>query len=145
MSEVQRICPQCSEPGPLTARYCPHCGADSQAALPVPSSTLPAVLTKAALPLLAGAASLVLRAGWKLWQSRLAAELQLAIEAKRRIQQYKGRQWKAEFMRLMYPACKAANAKGFGDLVRRLTKSPWGNTAWKADSQLRRLVEELTN
>lgn len=74
MSEVQRICPQCSEPGPLTARYCPHCGADSQGALPAPSSTLPAVLTKAALPILAGAASLVLRAGWKLWQSRLAAD-----------------------------------------------------------------------
>lgn len=73
MSEVQRICPQCSEPGPLTARYCPHCGADSQAALPAPRSNLPAVLTKAALPLLAGAASLALRAGWKLLQSRATA------------------------------------------------------------------------
>lgn len=75
MSEVQRICPQCGEPGPLTARYCPHCGTDSQAALPVPSSTLPAMLTKAALPLLAGAASLALRAGWKLLQSRMAANV----------------------------------------------------------------------
>lgn len=73
MSEVQRICPQCREPGPLTARYCPHCGADSQAALPTPRSNLPAVLTKAALPILAGAASLALRAGWKLLQSRTAA------------------------------------------------------------------------
>lgn len=73
MSEVQRICPECGEPGPLTARYCPHCGADSQAALPAPRATLPAVLTKAALPLLAGAASLALRAGWKLLQSRMAA------------------------------------------------------------------------
>lgn len=75
MSEVQRICPQCGEPGPLQARYCPHCGADSQAALPVPRANLPAVLTKAALPLLAGAASLVLRAGWKLLQSRMAANV----------------------------------------------------------------------
>lgn len=75
MSEVQRICPQCGEPGPLTARYCPHCGADSQAALPAPRSNLPAVLTKAALPILAGAASLALRAGWKLLQSRMAANV----------------------------------------------------------------------
>lgn len=75
MSEVQRICPHCGEPGPLTARYCPHCGTDSQAALPAPTSNLPAVLTKAALPLLAGAVSLALRAGWKLLQSRMAADV----------------------------------------------------------------------
>lgn len=79
MSEVQRICPHCGEPGPLTARYCPHCGTDSQAALPAPTSTLPAVLTKAALPLLAGAVSLALRAGWKLLQSRMATDVTATV------------------------------------------------------------------
>ncbi|MCE7990163.1 MAG: zinc ribbon domain-containing protein [Caldilinea sp. CFX5] len=73
MSEVQRICPQCGEAGPLTARYCLHCGADSQAALPAPQSSFPLALTKAALPILAGAASLALRAAWKLLQSRMTA------------------------------------------------------------------------
>lgn len=73
MSEVQRICPHCGEAGPLTARYCPHCGADSQAALPAPQTNFPLALTKAALPILAGAASLALRAAWKLLQSRMTA------------------------------------------------------------------------
>ena len=73
MSEVQRICPHCGEAGPLAARYCPHCGADSQAALPAPQSNFPLALTKAALPILAGAASLALRAAWKLLQSRMTA------------------------------------------------------------------------
>ncbi len=72
MSNVQRICPTCGEAGPLTARYCPHCGSDSQEALPMQRAQLPITLRKAALPILAGAASLVLRAGWKLLQSRLA-------------------------------------------------------------------------
>ncbi len=75
MSEVQRICPHCGEAGPLAARYCPHCGADSQAALPAPQSTFPLALTKAALPILAGAASLALRAAWKLLQSRMTANV----------------------------------------------------------------------
>lgn len=73
MSEVQRICPHCGEAGPLAARYCPHCGADSGAALPAPQSSFPLALTKAALPILAGAASLALRAAWKLLQSRMTA------------------------------------------------------------------------
>lgn len=75
MSNIQRICEQCGESGPLEARYCPHCGHDSQgyhAALPVPRKQLPIALSKAALPILAGAASLVLRAAWKLVQQRLA-------------------------------------------------------------------------
>ena len=58
-------------------------------------------------------------------QARLVDELRMAVEAKRHVQSYKGRQWKAEFMRLMYPQCKAANAKGFDDLVKRLTQGPW--------------------
>ncbi|MEZ4728041.1 MAG: zinc ribbon domain-containing protein [Caldilineaceae bacterium] len=73
MSEVQRICPECGEAGPLDTRYCPHCGADREAALPVQRSNLPLVLSKAALPILAGAASLALRIGWKVLQSRMTS------------------------------------------------------------------------
>ena len=76
MNNIQRICEKCGEGGALDARYCPHCGYDSQgiggAALPAPRLQLPVALGKAALPLLAGAASLALRAGWKLLQRRLA-------------------------------------------------------------------------
>jgi hypothetical protein len=82
MSEVKRICPQCGEPGPLAARYCPHCGNDSQAALPAPQSTLPLALGKAALPILVGAASLALRAGWKLLQSQMAARVTETLTGK---------------------------------------------------------------
>lgn len=76
-------------------------------------------------------------------QMRLAAEIELAIEAKRRVQTYKGRHWKAEFMRLMYPRCKAANAKGFDDLIKRLTQGPWGDSTLKADKHFARLLAEL--
>lgn len=76
MNNIQRICEKCGEGGPLDARYCPHCGHDSQgvggAALPAQRLQLPMALGKAALPILAGAASLALRAGWKLLQRRLA-------------------------------------------------------------------------
>jgi len=75
---------------------------------------------------------------------RLIAELRMAVQAKRSIQRYKGKQWKAEFMRLMYPECKAQNAKGFGDLIRRITKGPWGCPDWKAHNELSRLIRELT-
>ncbi|MEZ4861048.1 MAG: zinc ribbon domain-containing protein [Caldilineaceae bacterium] len=71
MSEVQRICTQCGQAGPLNARYCAHCGYDTEGALPVQRQNLPAVVVRAALPILAGAASLALRAGWKLLQNRL--------------------------------------------------------------------------
>jgi two-component system response regulator HydG len=76
-------------------------------------------------------------------RARLLAEIELAIEGKRRVQVYKGRQWKAEFMRLMYPYCKAANAKGFDDLIKRLTQGPWGYPHSKKDRQLTRFLEEL--
>lgn len=74
---------------------------------------------------------------------RLTTELQLYLEAKRTIQRYKGRQWKAEFMRLMYPACKASSAKGFNDLIRRVTKSPWGDPSWMTERDLRHLIDDL--
>jgi DNA-binding NtrC family response regulator len=76
-------------------------------------------------------------------EARLCAELELALAAKRRVQAYKGGQWKAEFMRLMYPRCKAANAKGFDDLIRRLTQGPWGNPDWHNDPALASMIEQL--
>jgi len=76
-------------------------------------------------------------------QERLLHELTMAVEAKRRIKVYKGNQWKAEFMRLMYPECMAANAKGFNDLIRRLTKGPWGDSSLAKNKELRQLFEEL--
>jgi len=74
---------------------------------------------------------------------RILSELELALSVKRHVQEYKGRHWKAEFMRLLYPHCKAANAKGFDDLLRRLTQGPWGDPAYQDDRDLRRLVAEL--
>lgn len=76
-------------------------------------------------------------------RARLVAELRLALEARQRVQAYKGNHWKAEFMRLMYPDCKAANAKGFDDLLKRLTQGPWGHTRWNDDSELAELIEAL--
>ena len=67
----------------------------------------------------------------------------MALAVKRHIQQYKGSQWKAEFMRLMYPECKAANAKGFNDLIRRLTNGPWGLPRWVEDKDVAQLLNEL--
>jgi DNA-binding NtrC family response regulator len=76
-------------------------------------------------------------------QERLLAELRMATEARERVQRYKGAHWKAEFMRLMYPECKARNAKGFNDLVRRLTKGPWGSAHLEGVEEARRLLREL--
>ncbi len=73
MSEITRICASCGEASPLEARYCPHCGYDTAGAPPAPTSTLtlPMTLSKAALPVLAGVASLAARVAWKLIQQRL--------------------------------------------------------------------------
>ncbi len=76
-------------------------------------------------------------------RQRLLAELRLAVEAKRAISAYKGRQWKAEFMRLVYPHCKAQNAKGFSDLIKRLTKGPWGEPRTTDDPEMAKLIAEL--
>jgi hypothetical protein len=74
MSEVRRICAHCGEAVPLEGRYCARCGYDFDTALPVQSGNLPMVLGKAALPMLVGAAGLMLRAGWKLAQSQWAKD-----------------------------------------------------------------------
>jgi DNA-binding NtrC family response regulator len=75
--------------------------------------------------------------------ARLAAELRMAVEARAHVQEYKGSQWRAEFMRMMYPECKAANAKGFDDLIKRLTQGPWGCPSWQQHSELAALIEKL--
>jgi hypothetical protein len=72
MSNLQRVCVQCGEGNPVESRYCARCGYDSQSALPTVRSNLPEVIGRAALPVLVGAAGLVVRAGWKLLQNRLA-------------------------------------------------------------------------
>ena len=72
MSNITRICPQCGHGNDMDAQYCAQCGYDTQANLPVPQPrTLPAVIGKAAVPVLVGAASLAISAGWKLVQSML--------------------------------------------------------------------------
>jgi rubredoxin len=72
MSDVQRICPQCGGASPLQAQHCPHCGYDFQAGLPIErANALPATLSKAAVPVLLGAASLALRVGWKMLQGHM--------------------------------------------------------------------------
>ena len=72
MSDVQRICARCGHSNPLDSRYCAHCGDDSRANLPAAQSSLPMVIGRAALPVLATAAGLALRVGWRLLQHRLA-------------------------------------------------------------------------
>ena len=53
MTELSRICPQCGKSFPLEARHCSHCGYDMDATLPAVPSTLPALVGKAAVPILA--------------------------------------------------------------------------------------------
>ncbi len=53
------------------ARYCARCGYDSQSALPVLRTSLPAVIGQAALPVLIGVAGWAVRTGWRLLQSRI--------------------------------------------------------------------------
>lgn len=77
--------------------------------------------------------------------ARLLAELRFALEVRRRVQEYKGNQWKAEFMRLLYPDCKAANAKGFDDLIKRLTQGPWGCPRWQECPEMASLIGKLRN
>lgn len=104
------------------------------------SVTLPSSGQPAAIP-----ESVSLPASPASWErERLLSELKLAIQAKRHVQSYKGGQWKAEFMRLMYPECKAANAKGFDDLIKRLTQGPWGSPKLRDDADITRLLDELS-
>jgi len=72
MSNVQRVCVQCGQGNPIEARYCAHCGYDSQSALPAPRTSLPVAIGRAALPVLVGAAGVAMRIGWQLLQNRLS-------------------------------------------------------------------------
>jgi two-component system, NtrC family, nitrogen regulation response regulator NtrX len=76
-------------------------------------------------------------------RQRLLDELRLAVNVKRQVQKYKGRAWRAEFMRVLYPECKAPSAKGLSDLIRRLTKGPWGASDLRSDSEAAALLNEL--
>lgn len=71
MSEISRICPQCGQAFSLEARHCSHCGYDMDASLPAPQGALPALVGKAAAPVLLGAASLAVSVGWRLLQNML--------------------------------------------------------------------------
>ncbi len=74
---------------------------------------------------------------------RIKTELEILHEAKKQIIKYKGRHWKAEFMRKLFPLSKAQNAKGFNDLVKRLTKGPWGLSEIDKHPELKKLFTEL--
>lgn len=76
-------------------------------------------------------------------KTRIRTELEMCLKAKSLVQTYKGTRWRAEFMRLMYPQCRASNAKGLSDLVKRLTQGPWGYPRWEDDVELRDLINEL--
>ena len=71
MSDVSKICPQCGSSNTLDARYCARCGCDTQSSLPALQNNLPLVLSKAAVPVLAGAVGLAASIGWKLLQGLL--------------------------------------------------------------------------
>jgi hypothetical protein len=80
MSEITRICAHCGKSSPLDAQFCPHCGYDIQGGLPASrASQLPLAIGKAALPVLAGVAGLIMRAGWKLLKERLHHTVTQAI------------------------------------------------------------------
>ena len=71
MNHIKRICPHCGEGTSLDARFCDRCGADQQGELPLQRRSLPASVGRAALPVLAGVATLALRTGWKLLSNHL--------------------------------------------------------------------------
>jgi hypothetical protein len=79
MSDIQRICPQCNTSTPLDIRFCPSCGYDNLAELPMRQSSLPATVGKAAVPVLVGVATLAVRAGWRLLSSRLTAPTPIQV------------------------------------------------------------------
>ena len=76
-------------------------------------------------------------------RERLLRELRLAAEVKERAKAKKGNQWRAEFMRQLYPHYKAQNAKGVRDVLKRFQAGPWGDPNWEQDSELARLIRSL--
>lgn len=89
MAKLSRVCPHCAKHGDLDSAYCAHCGKSTSVNTPQENSpqktahnfdglNFPIQLRKAALPILAGAAGLVVRAGWKLLQSKTARDVALS-------------------------------------------------------------------
>ena len=80
MSTVHRICASCGKDVPLQAQHCPHCGYDTQAGLPVKSSSLPMVVGTAAVPMLVTAGTLAARLLWKLLRERSLPTATLKVQ-----------------------------------------------------------------
>ena len=80
LAQVHRICAACGKDSPLEAQYCPHCGQDSYAGLPMrQGSSLPMVVTKAAWPVLATAGTLAARVIWKLLRERILSAANITV------------------------------------------------------------------
>ncbi len=88
MAKLSRVCPHCGEQGELESAFCASCGesnspdtAQRSANRSIDESdkvgSLPIQLRKAALPLLAGAAGLIVQVGWRLLQSKTARDVAL--------------------------------------------------------------------
>ncbi len=83
MAEVFRICAACGQNTPLEAQFCPHCGHDTQAGLPMrQSSALPVVVGKAALPMLVTAGTVAARLLWKLLRSRALPQVAATLQTR---------------------------------------------------------------
>ncbi len=81
MATVYRICAACGKNTPLEARHCPHCGHDTQSGLPVSQSAgLPAVVGKAAVPVLVTAGTLAARILWRLVRDRASHVAATALQ-----------------------------------------------------------------
>lgn len=74
---------------------------------------------------------------------RILSELRMIASLKKQIRRTRRNQWRAELMRALYPHCKAANAKGLSDALKRLTQGPWGEPNWETFSAIRDLVVEI--
>jgi DNA-binding NtrC family response regulator len=74
---------------------------------------------------------------------RLKREIEFAIEVKKRVREYKGKQWKTEFVHRLYPAIVSPSGKYFNDLIKRLTSRPWGNPNYEKIQELKSLIDEL--
>ena len=89
MATISRICTHCNKSSALDAQHCQHCGhsmnanQNSQTAMPQATNTnlsdsIRQTATKAALPILAGAAGWLVRKGWQLLRERMEADASLA-------------------------------------------------------------------
>lgn len=76
MAEITRICPVCKKKSEMDNQFCPHCGHKvGSMASDAGRRQMPVSLAGASFPLLAGAAGLLIRIGWKVLQSKTTHEL----------------------------------------------------------------------